>query len=80
MKIRLTVTIDLEDPNIYALDENGQAVGNPIGPIGRDDVGEYVLEAVSVWGGQRAPGDTMFPPNIKSVRVQGTGFDLTCGT
>ncbi len=77
MKIRMTVTIDIIDPAIYNIDSAGGAIGHPIGELDRLDVGTYVCDAVSSWGGQDAPGSPMFPTNIRSVRVQGTGFDFT---
>jgi len=77
MKIRMTVTVDIIDPTVYNLDYNGQALGNPIGELDRADVGSYVCDAVYAWGGQDAPGSPLFPTNIRSVRVQGTGFDFT---
>ena len=76
MKIRMTVTIDLIDAAVYDLDHNGYMIGPALGNIEREDVGSYVLYAVSIWGGQLAPGDICAPSNIKSVRVQGQGFDL----
>ena len=76
MKIRMTVTVEIDNPNVYDLDDNGQAIGAPRGRIEREDVGEYVLQAVRIWGGSFAPDDPFSPSNIKSVRVQGTGFDV----
>ena len=76
MKIRMTVTVDLIDAAVYELDHNGNIIGLSLGTIKREDIGNYVLEAVAIWGGQRAPGDVLAPSNIKSVRVQGQGFDL----
>ena len=76
MKIRMTVTVDLIDAAIYELGQDGYMIGPSLGNINREDIGNYVLEAVAIWGGQRAPGDVLAPSNIKSVRVQGQGFDL----
>lgn len=77
MKIRMTVIVDLKDQNVYELDDDGWAIGEPLGPIGRVAVGEYVRDAVSAWGGQFAAGDPLFSSNIRSVRVQGIGFDIS---
>lgn len=76
MKVRLTVTVEIDDPYIYTLDWNGWANGPPEGKIDREDVGNYVTEAISYWGGQFAPDDPFFSRNIKSVRVRGTDFDI----
>lgn len=77
MKVRLTVTVDIEDPNYYPLDENGWACGDPIDKLDRDEVGQYVSEAILTWGGSGPPHGVFNPSNINSVRVQGTNFDTT---
>lgn len=76
MKVRLTVTVELEDPKLYELDDEGWPTLGVLGRVDREDVGQYVIEAVSSWGGQFAPGDVFFPRNIKSIRVVGHNFEI----
>ncbi len=77
MKYRLTVTLDIEDSNTYALSDDGWAVGAPTGKLDAGTVANHVADAVHHWGGQYAPGDPLFPRNIRSVRVQtNTGHDF----
>lgn len=75
MKIRMTVTVNLEDPEVYKLDNEGRPLFST-GKVEREDVGQYVLDAVQCWGGQLPPGHVFFPRNLRSVRVQGKDFDI----
>ena len=67
---KFTVTVELIDPSVYTLDEEGRAVGPPIDHMKDEEVAGYIAEAVRIFGGQFAPGDPLFPMNIKSVRVR----------
>ena len=69
MKYRFSVTIEIEDTEIYAIDYEGLPVGSSLGKVERPDVASYIHEAVSYWGGQRAPADPFFTANIQSVKI-----------
>lgn len=71
MKFRLTVTVDIEDPVIWVLDDEGWPTQRDMGRLSKDDVADYIADAVHSWGGQFAPGDVFFPRNIRSVTVRG---------
>ena len=71
MKVRLTVTVDIDDPGIYPYDEAGLPNGPAEDEIDREHVGEYVLDAVRWMGGSHAAASPFTPRNIRSVRVQG---------
>ena len=70
MKIRMTVTVELEDTAHYSPE------GEYEGEVEREDVGQHLLEAVSCWGGQYWPDHVFTPTNIKCVKVTGCDFHL----
>ncbi|MBV6636181.1 MAG: hypothetical protein KI788_09780 [Mameliella sp.] len=74
MKFRMTVTVEVDDPHVYDLTDEGWPVpgAEPEGALAHEDVAGYVASAVRAWGGQFAPGDALFPRNIKNVRVDWT--------
>lgn len=75
-KYRFSITVTLYDPDIYVLNNEGWATGSPIGKIEHKEIAEYIAEAVSFWGGQKAPHDVFFPSNIVRVRVKGKEVDI----
>ena len=71
MKYRFTVTVTLNDPDIYELDSSGWAIGEPLGRVEHEDVAEYIAGAVGVWGGGGAPDGPFSPTNIEKIVVKG---------
>ncbi len=81
-KFTFQVTIDVIDPGIYTLDQDGQKVGPPFDKLDKTAVAGYFAEAVRMYGGCYAPGDPFYPFNIKTVRVRsrlGGKIDMIAG-
>lgn len=71
-KFTFKVTVDVENPNVYTIGEDGQALGPAIDVLGPHEVAGYIAEACHIWGAQFAPGDPLHPSNIRTVRVRST--------
>lgn len=69
MKVRVTVTIELDDPYHYSCDQEGLPTQR-LDRVTRDDVAQYVADAVTYWGGQYPPAHVFFSRNIEDVVVR----------
>lgn len=69
-KFTFQVTVEVDNPSVYTLDEDGRAVGPPVDRLNKYEAAGYVAEAVRVYGGAYAPGDPFHISNIVSVRVR----------
>lgn len=65
-KFAFLVEIDLEDTSEDYHEESDTSGFNP----SRNDVKQYVREAIETWGGQMAPCNPFFPTNINRVLVR----------
>ena len=76
MKFRITVTIDIADPELWGFSEDGDAM-EPTGErISPERIASHAAASVHSWGGQLHPNDTLFPSNINYVEAECRGVKV----